>query len=249
LYVIQRLIAMVISPAHKRLPISLASAVLLGLAALPSQAAVLLSETFNGGDGGFTVNTPVAYDGPWVYSAGSGSWTQDGQNSEDGHPNTSTLMSPAILVPQAGVGVVQLTFAHRYSFEAGQWDGGQVRISVNGGAFTAVPGANFTQNGYNGAVLENSQSALAGQSAFTENSPDFANTKLTSICTLGSFQAGDSIRVAFMAANDTNTRGQFEPNWEIDSLTIVDNEVALVAEVNGGGVVCKIPDQTGYRLG
>ncbi len=252
----------------------LASAVLLGLAARPSQAAVLLSENFDASDGGFTVNTPIAYDGPWVYSAGTGSWTEAGQNPENGHQNNSTLISPAIVVPQAGE--VQLTFSHRYSFEAGQWDGGQVRISVNGGAFTAVPAANFTQNGYNGTVLPNSQSSLAGQSAFTENSPDFGNTKVTSIATLGSFKAGDSIQVAFLAANDTNTRGQFQPNWEIDSITVTSLSTVtlptmscptnIVAECTGGltpvsftvtasdasgpvAVISTPPSGSGFRLG
>src|SRR5207244_4656780 len=100
--------------------------------------------------------------------------------------------SPAISVSQAGT--LQLTFTHRYSFEQGNWDGGQVRLSLNGGAFTAVPAAAFTQNGYNGAVLPGSLSVLAGQSAYVNDSPILASQELTSICTLGSFQAGDSIR-------------------------------------------------------
>ena len=213
-----RLIATVVRRPHPSRSIPLVSAALLGLATGQSHAAVLLSENFNAGSGGFTVTTPVAYDGPWVYSAGTGSWVQDGQGPENSHANTSTLISPAISVPQTGVMV--LSFTHRYSFEQGNWDGGQVRISVNGGAFTAVPAAAFTQAGYNGAVLGNSLSLLAGQPAFVLDSPSFASSKLNSICTLGSFQAGDSIRVAFMAANDSNTRGNFQPNWEIDSVEV-----------------------------
>jgi len=200
LFKLHALIVLAKSRLTGHLPTLLASAFLLGLTASPSQAAVLLSENFNGGDGGFTVDTPLPYDGPWVYSAGSGSWTEAGQGAENQHPNTSTLISPAIFVPQAGP--VQLTFVHRYSFEQGNWDGGQVRVSVNGGPFTAVPSVAFTQNGYNGTVVANSASALAGQPAYVLDSTDFAGSKLTSICTLGSFQAGDSIQVAFMAAKE-----------------------------------------------
>ena len=189
---------------------------------IPSAGATLFSENFNAGNGGFTVQTPIPYDGPWVYDAGSGSWTQAGQDPDNSHPNTSTLISPVINVTQAGV--VRLTFAHRHSFEApgtaNHWDGGQVRVSVNGGAFTAVPADAFTQNGYNGTVLANSLSDLHGQAAFVENSANFARGTITSVCTLGDYAAGDSIRVAFMAASDSNTRGQFQPNWQIDALQV-----------------------------
>jgi hypothetical protein len=178
----------------------------------------LLAEDFNAGDGGFTVETPIAYDGPWVHNAASGSWQQAGQDLDNGHPNTSLLTSPAINVTQAGA--VRLIFAHRHSFEADFWDGGQVRVSINGGAFTAVPGSAFTQNGYNGTLRAGSQSELHGQSAFVENSANLALGPITSICDLGSFQAGDRIRVQFIAASDANTRGPFQPNWEIDSLQI-----------------------------
>lgn len=158
------------------------------------------------------------YDGPWLYIEASGSWQQVGQRLDNRQANPSLLTSPAVNVTQAGA--VRLTFARRHSLEAVFWDGGQVRVSISGGAFTAVPGSAFTQNGYNGTVRANSVSELHGQSAFVENSAGFAAGPITSICTLGSFQAGDRIRVQFIAASDQNTRGPFQPNWEIDSLRI-----------------------------
>jgi hypothetical protein len=185
---------------------------------IPAVGVSLFSQDFNAGDGGFTVDTPIAYDGPWIYDAALGLWRQDGQEGENQHPNTSTLISPAINVTQSGV--VRLTFAHGHSFEGGRWDGGQVRVSVNGGAFSPVPASAFSQNGYNGTVLPNSQSILKGLAAYVENSLNYPAANITSTCTLGFYQAGDSIRVAFIAASDTNTRGQFVPNWQIDSLQI-----------------------------
>lgn len=205
----------------------------------------LFAEDFNAGDGGFTVNTPQRYDGPWIYDAGSGSWTEAGQGPESGHPNTSTLLSPPVSVSQPGA--VTLTFAHRWSFEqdAVTWDGGQVRLSVNGGPFVAVPAAAFAQNGYNGVVAANSSSELHGQAAFVGNSPGFASGPITSVCALGSFAVGDSLRVAFMAASDGNTQGPFQPSWQIDSaqLTVVNPAVTpLVITSIGYGessnVVC-----------
>jgi hypothetical protein len=182
----------------------------------------LASVDFNANDGGFTVSTPQAYDGPWVYNAATGSWRQDGQQPDNGHPNTSLLESPTIPITVAGQ--VGLSFTHRYSFEQDSvnWDGGQVRVSVNGGPFTAVPGSAFTANGYNGAVGGGSSSALSGQPAFVGTTPGYTSGAsaagfITSVASLGNFNAGDTVRVQFMAASDTNTRGPIVPNWEIDS--------------------------------
>ena len=193
---------------------------LFAIASVASGAGPLLSENFNSGNGGFTVSTPIAYDGPWVYSAGTGSWREDGQQADNGHPNTSSLSSPVVNVPNAGV--VTVTFAHRYSFEfdGTRWDGGQLLVSVNGGAFTTVPDASFMQNGYGGnTVASNSVSALAGQPAFTAESSGYATDFLTSRAVLGVLNAGDTVRVQFLAASDTNTRGTV-PNWEIDSVVV-----------------------------
>jgi len=175
-------------------------------------------EDFNTGDGGYTVQTPAAFQGAWAYDSASGAWHEDGQESDDAHPNTSFLTSPTLTVSASGP--VTLTFVHRYSFEfdGTRWDGGQLRISVNGGPFTAVPDAAFTQNGYGGnTVAGNSQSELHGQEAFTADSPGYASGYITSIANLGNFNAGDTVRIQFMAASDTNTRGKV-PNWQIDSV-------------------------------
>jgi hypothetical protein len=113
-------------------------------------------------------------------------------------------------------GGVTVSFNHRHSFEGGFWDGGQVLISVNGGAFTLVSAVAFTQNGYNGSAI------AAGSASFVEDSAGFgANTFITSSAYLGSFNNGDSIRVQFRAANDENTTGnQAPPSWEIDSVLV-----------------------------
>src|SRR5207247_8916467 len=66
------------------------------------------------------------------------------------------------------------TFTHRWSFEfdGTAWDGGQVRVSRNGGPFTTNDIV-FSQNGYNGAVqssLYTGVSDLHGQSALDRKS-------------------------------------------------------------------------------
>src|SRR6185503_10976444 len=109
-------------------------------------------------------------------------------------------------------------------FDGTRWDGGQLRISVNGSPFAAVPDAAFLQNGYGGnTVAANSASDLKGQPAFTANStgytPGLASGGFITSVASGTFAAGDTIRIQFMAAADTNTRGQV-PNWQIDSVQI-----------------------------
>lgn len=205
--------------------------VALGMGVPSAHAVVIFSADFNANDGGFTVNTPQAYDGPWTYRAGTGSWGEDGQAPENSRPNTSMLNSPLIAI--AAAGAVTMNFDHRYSFEEGFWDGGQVRISVNGGAYTTVPGAAFLQNGYNGSVLSNSASVLAGQPAFVETSSGFGSGFITTMVDLGSFAAGDMISVQFIVGNDTNTRGPNLPNWEIDSVTLNGPGPSPVPEFTG----------------
>jgi hypothetical protein len=202
---------------------------------------VLLSQDFNSNDGGFTAQTPRIYDGPWIYSAANGSWRETGQDSDNGQPNTSFLNSPTLVVTSPGA--LMLSLAHRYSFEVGgnilRWDGGQIRLSVNGGAWSAVPPEAFTQNGYNGAVYSNSPSELGGQPAFVSQSPGYAIAFITSTATLGNFNAGDSVQIQFMAANDSSVRGAV-PNWDIDHLEITQGStpsvtfsVGIVASIAG----------------
>jgi hypothetical protein len=185
----------------------------------------LFANDFNADNGGFTVTTPQAYDGPWMYNLGTGSWQQNGQETESNHPNTSLLDSPPLTITASGE--VILSFQHRYSFEqdSTSWDGGQVRVSVNGGPFVAVPPTSFTSNSYNGTVGA-STSLLAGQPAFVGNSPGFVF--ITSVATLGRFNAGDTLRVEFMAASDGNTKGLQTPNWEINAVQLVQGSVQTV---------------------
>jgi hypothetical protein len=178
----------------------------------------LVSESFNASGGGFTVTTPTPYEAPWAYNAVTGSWIQDGQVADNGVPNTSMLNSPVINVTSSGR--VTLTFAHRHSFEGGSWDGGQVRVSINGGPFNMVPLSAFSANGYNGTVLGGSISVLAGQAAFVNDSVGHGSgSYITSVCSLGDLTAGSTVRVQFIAGNDGNTKGN-TPNWEITSAQI-----------------------------
>jgi len=185
-----------------------------------SGAQTLLAQDFNSGDGGFTAETPQDFPGSWAYNAAAGSWQVNQDNPEEGHPMTSRLRTGQLTVTRDGA--VQLSFNHRYSFElsGGNWDGGQVRMSLNGGAFTVVPGSAFTAGGYNGTVIAGN-SAISTQAGFVQNSPGHQTPAfITSTANLGFFLSGDVIQIEFLYAGDTNTRGEFVPSWEINELTL-----------------------------
>jgi bacillolysin len=76
--------------------------------------------------------------------------------------------SPAITLP-AGAANPRLTFDHWVATEAG-YDGGNVKISVNGGPWQPVAPTDITYNSYNAALLTAAQgntNPMAGQPAFT----------------------------------------------------------------------------------
>ena len=205
-----------INPLVSELPVASFSVA----ASATPEAAPLNSENFNSGNGGYTVTTDTAFSGPWVYDAAGGNWHADGQAAELGAPMTSRLTSPTYTVNQSGV--VSLSFSHRWSFEydGTAWDGGQVRVSINGGPYTAVPGSAFTQNGYNGTIAGNSASALHGETGYTSTSSGHGSgARLTSTADIANLNPGDTVSVQFFYGADTNTRGGV-PNWEIDSVTL-----------------------------
>jgi hypothetical protein len=80
-----------------------------------------------------------------------------------------SLESPVIHIPNAPNLSPRLTFEHYAATEAG-WDGGNLKISINGGAYIVVPSAAYTFNPYN-LVLQTAAAGntnpLAGQPAFS----------------------------------------------------------------------------------
>jgi autotransporter-associated beta strand protein len=145
----------------------------------------------------------------------------------------SGLVSPAATVGNSGN--VTLTFTHRYDFESdedGIWDGGAVFVSVNGGPFTYVPTESFSSNGYVGDTLTNDSSAWSGgEKVFAGQSAGYATPALiTSVATLGSLNATDTVAVEFRGGWDEATvKGP--PAWEIGTVQISDTG-GVILDVN-----------------
>ncbi len=185
---------------------------------LPSTSINFASLDFSSTDAGFSVtNTTPEPPGPWVYNPGAGGWVADGAVSGCGGPYNSRLQSTPFVVPQDQT--VTLKFTHRYSFEGDLYDGGQVRISVNGGDFTNVPPANFTANGYaNGLIIGNG--ILKDQRAFNADSPGYSQeTFITSVAILGALKKNDTVVVEFLGGWDDCSTAQ-TPSWIVKNMSL-----------------------------
>ncbi|WP_035608936.1 LamG-like jellyroll fold domain-containing protein, partial [Haloferula sp. BvORR071] len=196
----------------------------LGVVITPTPPPAGGNETFATHGGGFANSASVSPEADWVYS--NGAWRSNGQASAGGNDNTTYLMSPIYTLTQSGP--ITLSFNHRYSFEPDFYDGGAVDVSINGAAFTRVPLASFSLNGYNGSVRGDSGTTLQGQPAFVENSTGHPSY-ITSTCTLGTGVSGNTVQVRFISSSDPNTSGNLTPQgWEIDSFQLSNAEAKLL---------------------
>jgi hypothetical protein len=185
---------------------------------LPGNSTSFVNHSFASGDGGFTVvDTDPAPPGPFLYDSGAGVWTADGAVDGCGGPYNSQLSSPEYTVPVSLA--VTLNFNHRYSFKSDRWDGGQVRLSINGGGWTNLPAENLTANGYPPGLIQGN-GILKDQRAFHENSPGYnEGAFITSTVLLGSFNARDKIRIQFVGGWDNCSKGSY-PSWVIKDLRL-----------------------------
>jgi|GEM_PF-666646 len=203
------------------------------------------AEDFNAGPGGFTVESVNNPGQPWTWRADRGTWTASDRDDCAPAFRSSRLNSPPLRVSATGPVIVR--FVHRYSFEwdgTTWWDGGQLRLSINGGPYTAVPASAFTENGYSGVVggqyVPNND--LAGQQAFVAESPGYGSgTFMTSSANLGVLNEGDIISIQFFGAWDDCAQGP-QPNWEIDSVEIVGVAPAQPNPSFTVGVEAVLPD-------
>jgi hypothetical protein len=205
---------------------------------------VLLNEPFNTSDGQFEAALRGDPAGGWVYQPDTGAWRADGSGASS-VPSDKTLTSPPLTVTRKGSAL--LDFTHRYSFEFDGsigWDGGQVRISVNGGPFVSVPSQAFVANGYTRAI--DGIAGLLGQQAFNGDSAGYeSGLAVVSTARLGFFSPGDVIRIQFFGAWDEFITGT-TPNWFIDSVRLVEGlpgGPAVTFSVKAQGNVQFAPNQ------
>ena len=123
----------------------------------------------------------------------------------DDQSGVLTLTSPEIPIPGDAVGP-RIALNHWFDIEYG-WDGGNLKIKVNNGDFTLVPGSAFEigpytdvlEPEYNPFPAEWNQNPLAGQEAFTGAGLqlDGASWGVSRVNLNGIAAAGDSIQLQF----------------------------------------------------
>jgi Zn-dependent metalloprotease len=130
------------------------------------------------------------------------------------------LESPEITVP-AGTTALRMAFDHWVGTEAG-FDGGNVKISVNGGAWQLVKAADFIYNPYNttmATAAAGNTSPLAGQPGFSgSDGGSVAGSWGRSIVNLVPYAtANDKVKLRFELGND-GCGGTF--GWYLDDVQV-----------------------------
>jgi Zn-dependent metalloprotease len=150
--------------------------------------ATVYTENFEDGLTGWTLTNQGVFPGwnilgpfNWTHDttlpggrSGSAAFAVDPQegNCDGANGDVSGVQmmeSPLIQIPAASSVTPRLTFDHYVATEAG-WDGGNVKISVNGNPFTIVPASAYTFNPYNATLntaAQGNTNPLQGQPAWT----------------------------------------------------------------------------------
>ncbi len=193
----------------------------------------VFSEAFEDGLTGWERDSEIVYPG-----GGSIPWVAD-SSAPGGHPggvargvddpdagdctgaagdfsSRDSIISPVITMPTT-VNAPKLSFDHYVATEAG-YDGGNVKVSLNQGAFTQIPTSAFLFNPYN-AVMEETN-PLGGQMGFTgtdggEPSGSWGTT-IVDLAKIG-VKAGDQVRLRFDMGRDGC--GGVD-GWYVDNVTV-----------------------------
>ncbi len=207
----------------------------------PKANRVLFADTLEGGpDPGWTFSNQGVYA---EYDARDWTWTEDLPEGREGgaffavdslvigacNPGVNDqsgvmyLDSPEISLP-ADVARPVLLFDHYVATEPG-WDGGNLKIKVNGGPWQLVPREAFLFNPYNDDVIdfdgENANTnPLAGEPGFTGvNQGGLKGSWGQSQVALeGIAQRGDSIRIRFAFGVDGCNGND---GWYVDNIRIL----------------------------
>ncbi len=129
-------------------------------------------------------------------------------------------VSPEITIPASG-SEPRVTFDHWVATEAG-WDGGNLKVSVNGGAWQLVKTTDFVYNPYNATLFTSGQgntNPMAGQPAFSGgDGGSVSGSWGRSIVNLAPYaKAKDKVRLRFDLGND-GCGGTF--GWYVDDLMV-----------------------------
>jgi hypothetical protein len=196
------------------------------------------AENFEDGLAGWTLSNQGVFSGwpglDWAQDttlpggrAGSAAFAADPDEGDCGGgagdiSGVMRMTSPAITLPSGSQLSPRLTFMHYVATEIG-WDGGNLKISVNGGTFEEVPTAAFLFNPYNltlQTVAAGNTNPLAGQRAYsgTDGGSVFGSWGQTQVnlAAMG-VDPGDTIRLRFDFGMDGCTGVD---GWYVDDIKV-----------------------------
>ncbi|GCD88689.1 M4 family metallopeptidase [Nocardioides sp. LS1] len=172
---------------------------------------------------GYPWRTTAAAPGSHASKVAAGPDPQGGSCSGDANDISSvdTIASPAVSLPNGASR--HLVFQHYVSTEAG-FDGGNVKIKVNGGAWKLIPAGAYTFNGPNSTLATNDEGStdpLAGQDAWTGTDGGQVHgswgTTVVDLKAAGA-KAGDTVKFRFDMGRDGC--GGVE-GWYLDNVKVV----------------------------
>lgn len=128
------------------------------------------------------------------------------------------LISPVITMPDNPEATFEMAFNHAIAIET-DWDGGNIKYSLNGGAWTLLPLEAFIENGYNFESLRDSDNPLSGEPGFT--GLDFGTYLFwgTSVIDLSSLGVVENTTIQFSFDLGTDGCGA-EIGWGIDEVMV-----------------------------
>jgi cysteine-rich repeat protein len=160
-----------------------------------------------------------------------------GDCAVDDETGVLTLESPGITIPSAAV-IPRLSFDHWFQTEFG-WDGGNIKISINGGPFTLLPASEFELTPYTDTLfaatdefgVEWNTNPLADQPAYTGTLGNWVQA-LVNLSSLA--QAGDTIVLRFEFGVDACGG---EVGWYVDDVEVYSCEAELPPSDCGNSVI------------
>ncbi len=175
-----------------------------------------------------TVTVPVLPSGWTTSGSGAQSGWVTTNSLADTAPNAAysidavnvgvnELVSPPVLL---SLGPAQLSFRHRYSFEADSsqptngFDGGVLEIKIGTNAFTDITnnGGIWGANGYNRRIDTHYANPLTGRWAWSGTNSSYVTTTVT----LPPAAAGQTVQLRWRAGADDG--GNSGSGWRIDSI-------------------------------
>lgn len=159
-----------------------------------------------------------------------------GNCSSDDETGVLFLQSPTILLPQ-GAEVPRLAIDHWFATER-NWDGGNLKLSRNGGPFTLIEASAIEYNSYESklfSVADGNTNPLASQPAYTGASDGLDGAwEQIRINLHGLAAAGDSIRLRFDFGIDGCNGVE---GWYVDDVRAYSCSAELPPSNCGNGVL------------